>query len=153
VSDMTKHQELSQTVGDSPVKDLSRESAQRPVPLAVRRRGGWIIAQEAGRYTLARHWPAQFDLSVSTHLPIGLRPGRLARQIRQDLWRELRNLRGFSPVVEIVTNADGMLVRAGGRLLAGPGPVGTRERLEALISEPARRERWCHWARAGGQVK
>ncbi len=114
-----------------------------------RLRDGWYVTRTADAYTLSRHWPARFDLSAHTTLP-PLHAGRLARQIRQDMWRDLRDLRGFSPVVEITVQGGVMQVRAGGRLMAGRAPADAPARLDALLNDPARRARWCRWARIDG---
>ncbi|WP_372833764.1 hypothetical protein [Puniceibacterium confluentis] len=122
-------------------------------PLAhagLRPRRGWYTTETRALYTLSRHWPVVFDLVACTHLPL-LRANRLARQIRQDIWRELRHLRGFSPAVEIVHEGAGLKVRAGGSLMAGAAPAGTSAQLAALLNDPERRARWCHWARIRGQ--
>lgn len=97
--------------------------------------------------TLARQLPARFDVSVQAKFPIVGRT-RLAHQIRQDMWRALRNLRGFSPVVQIEQGEDCLNVIAGGRL---PKPVASnvRERLEALLNDRSLRARWIKHAGRG----
>jgi hypothetical protein len=104
---------------------------------------------EGDTLTLARLRPARFDVSAQTRLPAGPRRNRLsvAQQIRQDLWRCLQGVRGFSPVVA-VTHADGgMLVRAGGRLACGGVSIGPiTARIEALLAEEALRARWVRHA-------
>lgn len=104
----------------------------------------WHIVRDQDRVTVARHLPVRFDLSASTVLDGG-NAFRLASQIRQDLWRALQNLRGFSPAVEVVAKADGMHVRAGGRL---PKPVAlnTIERIAAVLENPKNRARWVRCA-------
>ena len=67
---------------------------------------GWHITRAEGTLTLSRRLPARFDLGVGTVLPQVARPERLAHQVRQDLWRALRDLRGFAPCVRI-TPQDG----------------------------------------------
>jgi hypothetical protein len=107
---------------------------------------GWHILQDEGRYTLSRRLPVRFDIEAITDFP-PLDPARLARQIRQDVWRQLKNLRGFSPVVEIMINKSGVTVRAGGQLVKGASvPSGLNEELADLLSDPARRARWSNWA-------
>jgi hypothetical protein len=115
--------------------------AQRPRRL----RGGWLEAREAQRYTLARHWPPRFDVSASCRFP-PVRADRLARQVRQDLWRLLQGLRGFSPVVEIQMSEEGFVLRAGGRV-AGCVPAQTEARILSLLLDPRHRARWAAWAR------
>ncbi|MGY9046752.1 MAG: hypothetical protein ACKVKF_06725 [Rhodobacterales bacterium] len=132
--------------------DVSRaDGAQMPLAqTGVRLRDGWYVTRIAGSYTLSRHLPARFDLCASTRLP-RVKASRLARQIRQDLWRELQGLRGFSPVVEVSQDGDSVCVRAGGRLMSGPATRSAVQRIEVLLNDPARRARWCTWARVGGQ--
>lgn len=56
----------------------------------------------------------RWDIEATTTLP-DAPPLRIAHQIRQDIWRACRNVRGFAPVVEI-TQTDGQLhIRAGGQ--------------------------------------
>ena len=109
------------------------------------RRNGWHVAQTGTGYTVSRRWPARFDIRVCTRMP-QLDHARLAMQIRQDLWRELRHLRGFSPAVEIVADEAGLTVCVGGRLLAGRAPSGTSARVAAMLDDPVRQARWQAWA-------
>nr|WP_053079072.1 hypothetical protein [Puniceibacterium sp. IMCC21224] len=108
------------------------------------------MVRDGDTLTLARHLPARFDISAETRLPPARR-GRLAMQIRQDLWRKLRGLRGFSPVIQICAECEGVHVRAGGRLMVGSTPAGTVEKIDALLNDPVLRARWMRWARIGGQ--
>ncbi|MEO0681076.1 MAG: hypothetical protein AAF192_11750 [Pseudomonadota bacterium] len=89
---------------------------------------------------------------------------RLARQVRQDLWRALRRVRGFAPEVRVETcdaadapaaSAPGtpaqalVRVRAGGRLVRSGAERQVREAAAALLADPALRRRWtAHAARA-----
>lgn len=100
----------------------------------------WHIDRQDGCYTLARHWPPRFDVCAEAMFP-SARRGRLAQQVRQDLWRALRHLRGFSPVIVVSSTEGGLSLRAGGRAL-GPIPPGTEERIAALLTSPAHRARW-----------
>lgn len=101
----------------------------------------WHILREDGALTLARHLPARFDLLARATFPPA-RKGRLAQQIRQDLWREMRDLRGFSPVVRVEEEGAGLRVTAGGRA-ARPFPRAQAEaRIAALLGCPAHRARW-----------
>lgn len=115
-----------------------------PAPAPER---GWYVHRDAGRYTLTRHWPPRFDVLASAEFP-PLRAPRLAHQIRQDLWRAFRRLRGFSPVVQIDATDAGMSVTAGGRA-AMPVPPDIEARLEALLSDPRLRARWIVQASKG----
>ena len=111
----------------------------------MRRKGGWCEARGPEGYVLARQWPPRFDVEATAQFP-RLRAARLARQIRQDLWRELQSLRGFSPVVQILFTEGGLAVTAGGRV-NGQVPSDIVARIQALLDDPARRARWSVWAR------
>ncbi len=109
------------------------------------RRNGWHMVECDGVLVHARRWPARFDLDVRRVLPGG-DPRRMARQVRQDLWRALRQLRGFAPAVRIEPVAGGLLVIAGGEV-AGPVAVAVAEaRIAAVLDDPANRARWARWA-------
>lgn len=110
----------------------------------------WHTVRDGATLTLARHLPARFDICAETRMP-SARRGRLAMQIRQDLWRKLRGLRGFSPVIQISSEREHVHVRAGGRLMAGRAPCGTNDEIAALLDDPALRARWMRWARIAGQ--
>ena len=114
-------------------------------------RRNWHILREDGALTLARRLPARFDLSVETAFP---RVGRLrlARQIRQDMWRALQDVRGFAPVVRVEDAGGELRVRAGGQV-DGAFPRGkATETLSALLSDPAHRSRWIAHAGRGRHV-
>lgn len=111
------------------------------------RRNKWHIHEEEGRYVLARQWPPRFDVVATSGFP-PVRPARLARQIRQDLWRKYQHLRGFSPVVEVAVTENGVIVRAGGRLF-GRTPPGTEAGILDLLDSPAHRARWIVCAGEG----
>ncbi len=97
---------------------------------------------DAEPLVLTRRWPPRFDIFAEAPFPDVPRR-RLAHQIRQDLWRAMQQVRGFSPVVEIRREEEALRIRAGGRV--DQGPV-ARDRLQAqiaaLLSDPARRNRW-----------
>ncbi len=107
-------------------------------------RSGWHILKDDAGVTLCRHLPPRFDFMVSTVLPSG-RAVRLAHQIRQDLWRALQTLRGFSPVVRLEQIAEGWQVMAGGRVL---GPVTDKMVATAqdVLNNPPNRARWVDTA-------
>ncbi|AUJ63695.1 hypothetical protein B9057_04950 [Aestuarium zhoushanense] len=101
----------------------------------------WHTIRNEGVVTHARRLPAHFDVSAETTFPL-LRRGRLATQIRQDLWRALKGLRGFSPVVEVRTQEGGLVVRAGGSV-AGPFPAtSTQSVIADLLTDTTKRARW-----------
>ena len=105
----------------------------------------WHILEDGEGLTLCRHVPPRFDFAVSTMLPHG-RAVRLAHQIRQDLWRALQRVRGFSPVVRLERKADGWRVCAGGRV-SGSVPAAVIARADAVVNDPARQSRWLNNAR------
>ncbi len=102
---------------------------------------GWHILRDGPCVTVARQLPAQFDIVASAAFP---RVGRLrlAMQVRQDLWRMLQRVRGFSPVVTVEARDDGLWLRAGGRV-SGTAPAGRlNDRIAAMLGDPAHRARW-----------
>lgn len=90
--------------------------------------------------TLARRHPVRWDVSAETRLPDGNRAA-IAHQVRQDLWRALRSVRGFAPVVQVTRDGQGLVVRAGGQL-AGRAAPGLAVRVADLLEAPALRARW-----------
>ncbi|ARE39894.1 hypothetical protein RGUI_1753 [Rhodovulum sp. P5] len=109
-------------------------------------RRGWHIVAEDGALTLARQMPVRFDLCVQAVFPPA-RKLRLAHQIRQDMWRLLQTLRGFSPVVRVEEDGANLRVTAGGRA-ARPFPKAEAEaQLNALLSDAGHRARWLAHAR------
>lgn len=106
----------------------------------------WHMHENGGELVLARRWPARFDLSVETRLPPLARPARLAHQVRQDLWRALRDLRGFSPCVAVRSGPDGITLRAGGQLDGARPTPRDAERIAQVLDDPANRARWARWS-------
>lgn len=102
-----------------------------------------------GVLTLSRRLPARFDFAATTVISGGanLRKGRMATQVRQDMWRALQSLRGFAPVVRVKAQGDDLEITAGGAV-AGQFP---KLRSEALVFEvlecPDRQARWVRSAR------
>ena len=74
----------------------------------------WIIDQTDEIIIVTRRKPVRWDLSAVVEFPV-CHLLRLAHQIRQDMRRDLRKIRGFCPAVEI-TLGETMQVRAGGRV-------------------------------------
>lgn len=111
------------------------------------------MLHEDGAYILTRRLPAQFDVSAQTHL-VGGSIRILASQIRQDLWRGLKTLRGFSPVVRIEQCKGGLLVTAGGQVAQKRFARAEIEtQIATLLSDPAKRARWIrHSNRKGDRV-
>ena len=109
-------------------------------------RSHWNISHDGNVLTLARRLPVRFDLSVSTRLPNGSRL-RVARQVRQDVWRALQNLRGFAPVVRVERREGGLEVTAGGQV-EGPFPKSHAEaKIADILENPANRARWVRGGR------
>ena len=106
----------------------------------------WLIDRTETQVLVTRRKPVRWDVSARTSFP-KCHPLRLAHQIRQDMWRELRRISGFAPAVEI-TLGDTFEVRAGGRI-ARHVPPRTDERIERLLENPRNRRRWLAWARLG----
>ncbi|MFD1160046.1 hypothetical protein [Roseovarius aestuarii] len=108
-------------------------------------RGRWHILRDDTVLTLARRVPVRFDLSASTRLPDGSRL-QLAQQVRQDIWRALQGLKGFTPVVRVERVASGLKVTAGGQV-AGVFPrLQAEARIAEVLEDPKNRARWVRWA-------
>ena len=108
-------------------------------------RSSWHILKEGDALILARRLPARFDLRVMTYLERGDK-SRLARQIRQDVWRALRTLRGFSPVVRIEPCGGRLCVTAGGQLDAHAPHALAVQWIAEVLANPCNRARWVRWA-------
>ncbi|WP_372602722.1 hypothetical protein [Actibacterium sp.] len=112
-------------------------------------RDAWHIIREDRALTLARHLPPRLDVVAGTMLP-RVSKRILAQQIRQDLWRALRRVRGFSPVVRIEEEGSHLKVRAGGRVHARTFPrASTEARIAAVLSDESNRARWLRHASRG----
>ncbi|MBY5973925.1 hypothetical protein KUV28_16310 [Ferrimonas balearica] len=110
---------------------------------------GWHRLREEDAVTIARRLPVRFDLSVEASLPVSgpVSLTRVAHQVRQDMWRRLQGLRGFSPAVR-VTLGDGQLVVRAGGAVEGALPGKARDALAELLESPSHRARWlAHAAR------
>ncbi len=101
--------------------------------------------------TVARQLPARFDVAVKTVLTRA-EPTRVAHQIRQDMWRALQNLRGFSPVVQVHLRDGVIEVTAGGRL---PKPISSRveQKIRDVLENPKNQERWLRHANRVSRAK
>ena len=104
-------------------------------------RNDWHILRDDTCLTLARHLPVRFDVCAETVLPDGGRL-RIARQVRQDLWRRLQAQRGFSPVVEVARDGGACRVRAGGRIEGRFARARIEAEISALLADPEARARW-----------
>jgi len=105
----------------------------------------WHVLDDGEALTLARRLPPRFDLSEERQFP-PLRRRALAHAIRQDVWRALQGLRGFTPVVRVAHDGCGLAVRPGGACDGAVPPV-AQARLAAVMDCPARRARWIRHAR------
>ena len=111
----------------------------------------WQIDEAEGVLTLARRLPVRFDLAVEACLPV-MDAHRLAHQVRQDMWRALRDLRGFQPAVRVERSGQGMRVIAGGAV-DGPLPRASAEAaIRTVLDDPRKRARWRGFARAQSHV-
>ncbi len=108
------------------------------------KRNRWHSVQNGGDYTLSRRLPAKFDVFAIEKFPF-VNKRKLALQVRQDLWRELRGLRGFSPVIHISTTSEGLLLKAGGE--CAKFPPDTESRIKSLLENPKKRARWLAWSK------
>ncbi|MCW9043517.1 MAG: hypothetical protein OQK05_09270 [Pseudopelagicola sp.] len=108
-------------------------------------RNDWHILRDDTCLTLTRHLPVRFDVCAETVLPDGARL-RLARQVRQDLWRRLQGQRGFSPVVEVAREGQQCRLRAGGRIEGRFAKAPLEAEIAALLADPAHRARWAAYA-------
>lgn len=93
---------------------------------------------------LMRQAPPWFDVAVSVELPLA-DPLRLAHQIRQDMWRAVQTVRGFSPVIRVEPCEAGLRVTAGGRV-AGRVPGNLEPKIAAVLEDEAKRSRWLRHA-------
>ncbi|MEM8740524.1 MAG: hypothetical protein AAGE13_03420 [Pseudomonadota bacterium] len=118
----------------------------------------WVRRDIGGTTRIAAHSARGWDLTARGDLPetgAGSDPrfrARLAHQIRKDLWRLLRGLRGFAPMVEIEFDAGKLSATAGGSLLAGPAPAGTAAQIADLLADPQRQRRWLAFAARVGHA-
>ncbi|EPX85160.1 hypothetical protein [Salipiger mucosus] len=110
------------------------------------RRNGWHTVWQGDTLVHARRWPARFDLAVEARLPAVARPERLARQVRQDVWRALRDLRGFAPCIEVAPQEEGVRLRAGGEAPARFDKATAETRIRAVLENGATRARWLRCA-------
>lgn len=101
----------------------------------------WHILKEEGALTLARRVPVRFDLAVETQIQAGAKL-RLAQQIRQDIWRVLQHVRGYSPVVRVESAGDMVNVIAGGQVNGRFAKDLAEARIAEVLENPANRARW-----------
>jgi len=110
---------------------------------------GWVTAYSDGAVKVARQNRQRLDVSAETKLPgAGLSLGRIAHQIRQDVWRACQNVRGFSPVVSITPENGSYKVLAGGQLdQKRPANLHLVSQIDAVLSDPDNRNRWITHAK------
>lgn len=113
------------------------------------KRGNWFEIYDGPCFTLARRLPARFDISREISMPLMSAP-RLARQIRQDIWRKLQSIRGFLPVVEITDRGAHLHIRAGGELTCPVPFERSGERIFDVLSNRDNQRRWAAFAAARG---
>lgn len=109
-------------------------------------RNRWHVIEEDGTLILTRRLPVRFDLAVEGWLPEAPRR-RVAHRLRQDMWRDLRGVRGFAPVVQVWRVAGGLRVRAGGAVAGRVARAAAEARIAALLHDPVRVMRWTGAAR------
>lgn len=108
-------------------------------------RNRWHILRDGESLTMTRALPVRFDVSAETTLPDGSRQ-RLARQIRQDLWRRLQHLRGFSPIVRVIRDGAVCRITAGGRVEGRFARGHTEDSIAAMLNDRHLRARWSAYA-------
>lgn len=107
----------------------------------------WTLTQDEDSLVLARPGAVRLDVRAVSSFP-SLRRATLAHEIRKDLWRCLRRLRGFSPVIIVERDDPGLRVIAGGRFDVPNWPKErTLTEIETLLADPAKRARWITHAR------
>lgn len=126
----------------------------------MRMRRAWIdIPLEGGLLHARTGLPDRWDIweeRVWTIQPGQQRPGlhisqrRLARSIRQDLWRGLQNVRGFVPRVQVGPADHSLKIKAGGVLMASHAASGLGDRIAAVLDHPDNKIRWLAFASTKG---
>lgn len=111
-------------------------------------RKNWHMTQEGDALIVARSLPARFDFAATSVIAggAGLRRGRIARQVRQDMWRALQSLRGFMPAVSVRPVGDDLEVTAGGAVAGAFPKAHCEAQVAALLADPVRRARWVRFA-------
>lgn len=108
----------------------------------MKQRDSWHILCEDGVLTMARRLPVRFDLAVETTLPGGS-VRRIAHQVRQDVWRRLRGLRGFAPAVRVAVEDGRLRVTAGGQVDGVVNRAHAEAAIADVLENPAHRARWA----------
>ncbi|SLN47261.1 hypothetical protein [Roseisalinus antarcticus] len=110
-------------------------------------RRDWHMTEIEGGVALSRTGRGRLDVLAETVLPAA-RPGRVAHQVRQDVWRALRRVRGFSPVVHVQRLGGELRVVAGGQV-SGRVPPDASARIAAVLADRGNRARWVAHAGRG----
>lgn len=94
--------------------------------------------------------PDRWDVSVARTWVLGapISRRRLARQVRQDIWRALQATRGFSPRVLVATQATEIHITGGGSIASSRAAPVLAERIADILDNPDNRRRWATHARA-----
>lgn len=115
-------------------------------------RNQWHILREGDTVTVTRRRPVRWDVYAETRLGLG-RPLRVAQQIRQDLWRAVQRQRGMLPAVAVTLAADGLLIRAGGRVESAFNPVTLERMIVTVLEKPENRARWLRFGCSRAQLR
>ena len=104
----------------------------------------WLLVLERAAYFMFSYRPA-LAAAVQEWEARSERRSWHAHQIRQDMWRKLQGMRGFSPVVEVTATGPGsgqaLRVRAGGQVM-GRVPSNAAGLIADVLENPADRARW-----------
>ena len=100
--------------------------------------------KDEGQVTVSRQLPARFDVSANTQLAGG-NALRIAMQVRQDMWRALQGLRGFSPVVQVTPVNGALNIEAGGRVMGNVAST-LEVDIQSVLENPKNRVRWLKCA-------
>ena len=111
-------------------------------------RSRWHIRDDGAELVLSRRNPPVLDVSAQTILPDAGRT-RLAHQVRQDMWRALQGVRGFSPVICVRRDGGRLHLRAGGQVARPFDAQRLSDRIAAVLENPANRARWVAFAGGG----
>jgi hypothetical protein len=108
----------------------------------------WHITVDGEILTLSRGAIGPFDFYASVLLQgqAFLRRGRVAHQVRQDLWRALQSLRGYSPMVQVQVIGQDLEIKAGGTVQGRFPRAQTQAIVADVLSCPRRQARWIRSA-------
>ena len=103
---------------------------------------------EAGLLHVRAGIPDRWDIAVRRVWAVGgpVSRRRYARQVRQDIWRAARAVRGFVPRVLVARTSRTIEITGGGTCLGARPPV-LAQRIATLLDNPANRARWDAFAR------